>query len=54
MDLSVFLLASNLITTNQSVFQANDSYINRLLSVTHKTYKSFDNGLKVTDVFGRM
>ena len=46
-----FPLDNKLITTNQSGFKPGDFYINQLLSITHKIYKSFDNGLEVRSVF---
>ena len=33
------------IATNQSSFKPGDSCINQLLSIIHKIYKSFDDGL---------
>ena len=46
-----FLTESNLISSNQSGFKPGDSCINQLLSITHKIYKSFDNGFEVRGVF---
>ena len=46
-----FFLDNKLISTNQSGFKPGDSCINQLLSITHKIYKSFDDGLEVRSVF---
>ena len=40
-----------LISHSQSGFKPGDSYINQLLLITHKIYKSFDDGLDVRGVF---
>ena len=36
---------------NQSGFKLGDSCINQLLSLIHKIYKSFDDGLDVRGIF---
>ena len=41
----------NLICHNQSVLKPSNSSINKLLSITHEIYKSFDDGLDVCDSF---
>ena len=41
-----FSLANRLISPNQFGPKLGDSCINRLLSITHGIYKSFDNGLE--------
>ena len=46
-----FFTENNLICPNQSGFKPGDSCINQLLSITHKIYKSFDDGLKVRGIF---
>ena len=46
-ELFNFLLENNLISPNQSGFKPGDSCINQLLSITHKIYNSFDEGLEV-------
>ena len=46
-----FLIEKNLISSNQSDFEPGDSCINQLVSITHVTCKSFDDGFKVRDVF---
>ena len=46
-----FLIENYLISSNQFVFKPGDSGINKLLSITHKTYKSFDDGFEVKGVF---
>ena len=50
-DLFNFFLENNLILPNQSGFKPGDSCINQLLSMTHKIYNSFDEGLEVRSVF---
>ena len=50
-ELLNFLLENNLISPNQSGFKPGDSCINQLLSITHKIYNSFDEGLEVKSVF---
>ena len=46
-----FFTKNDLISHNQSRFKTGDSCIKQLLSITHKIYKLFDNGLDVCDVF---
>ena len=46
-----FFIANELISSNQSGFKPGDSCINQLLSITHKIYKSFDDGYEVRGVF---
>ena len=46
-----FFIQNNLITTNQSSFKTGDSCIKHLISITHKIYKSFDDGYEVRGVF---
>ena len=46
-----FFLKNKLITPHQSGFRPGDSCIYQLLSITHKIYKSFDDGLEVGSVF---
>ena len=41
------LIASELISSNQSGFNPGDSCINQLLSITNEIYKSFDDGYDV-------
>ena len=50
-ELLNFLLENNLISPSQSGFNPGDSSINQLLSITHKIYNSFDEGLEVRSVF---
>ena len=40
-----------LIYPNQSGFKPADSCINRLLSITHEIFKSFDDGLEIRSIF---
>ena len=44
-------IENKLIATNQPGFKPGDSCINKLLSITHAIYKSFDEGQKVKGVF---
>ena len=46
-----FFTPNNLISPNQLGFKPGDLCINQLLSITHKIYKSFDDGLE--EVFFR-
>ena len=41
-----FFTFNNLISPNQSGFKPGDSCINQLLSISHKIYKLFDDGLE--------
>ena len=45
-----FFIQNNLITPNESDFKTGDLCINQLISITHKIYKSFDDGYKVLGV----
>ena len=46
-----FLLETNLVSSNQYRFRPGDSYINQLLSITHKIFQSFDEVFEVRSVF---
>ena len=46
-----FFIENDLISPNQSSFKPGDSCINQFLSITHDTYKSFDCGYEVRDLF---
>ena len=46
-----FFLKNNLISSNHSGFKQGDSCIYQLLSITHETYQSFDNGFEVRAIF---
>ena len=46
-----FFTENNLISQNQSGFKPGDSCTNQLLPITHKIYKSFDEGHEVQYVF---
>ena len=50
-DMFRFLIKNNLISSNQSSFKPVDSCINKLLSISHKIYKSFDDGFEMRGVF---
>ena len=50
-EMFIYLSANNLIPKNQSGFQPGDFCINQLLSITHKFFTSFDNGLQVRSIF---
>ena len=47
----IFFLTIKLIKTNHSGFEPRVSCINQLLSITHKIYQSFNDGLEVRSVF---
>ena len=49
-EMFIYFSANKLISKNQSGFQPGDSCINQLLSITHKIFTSFDNGLEVRSV----
>ena len=46
-----YLIVNNVISSHQSSFKGGDSCINQLLSITHKIYKSYDEGFEVRGVF---
>ena len=46
-----FLIANEVIFSNQSRFKPGDCYINQLLSITRKIHKSFDDEYEVRGVF---
>ena len=46
-----YFIENELISLKQSGFKPQDSYINLLLSITHKIYQSFDSGFEVRGVF---
>ena len=46
-----FFLDKGLISANQLGFKAGDSCINRLLSMAHNIFKSFDDDYTVRSVF---
>ena len=46
-----FFTENNLISDNQSGFKPGDSCVNQLLSITHETYRLFDDNLEVRAVF---
>ena len=46
-----FFFENELISRHQSSFKHGDSCIDQLLSVTHETYQSFDEGFDVPTVF---
>ena len=43
-----------MISQNQSGFKPGDSCVDQLISITHKMYQSFDDGLEVRGVFLNM
>ena len=45
-----FFTENDLISPNQSGFKPGDSCINQLLSIIHKNYNSFDDGLEVRGI----
>ena len=46
-----FFTENNFKTPNQSGFRPGNSCVNQLLAITHKIYKSFDEGLEVRGLF---
>ena len=46
-----FFIENKLISSRQSGFKLGDSCINQFLSITHKIYSSFDEGLEVRIIF---
>ena len=50
-ELFTFFTDNNLISPDQSGFRPGDSCVNQLIAITHKIYKSFDDGLEVRGVF---
>ena len=50
-NIDEFFTENNLISLDQSDFKPGDSSINQLLFITHKIYKSFENGLEVWGIF---
>ena len=46
-----FFTENNLISPNQSGFKPGGSFVNKILSITHQTFKSLDNGHDVYSVF---
>ena len=46
-----FFTENNLRSPNQSDFKPGDSCINQLLTITHKIYNCFDDGLDVQGIF---
>ena len=46
-----FFIENSLISSKQSGFKKEDSFINQLLSVTHDTYQSLNQGCEVSGVF---
>ena len=47
----IFNKIFNPTSKNQSDFKLGDSCIHQLLSITHKIFTSFDNGLEIRSVF---
>ena len=46
-----YFIENDLISHNQSSFKPGDSCINRLLSISHEIYKSFDESYVTRVVF---
>ena len=46
-----FFIVSNLISPSQSSFKPGSSCVNQLLSITHNSFKPFDDGLETKIVF---
>ena len=49
-EMSTFFTENNLVSPNQSRFRPGDSCVNQLLVMTHKIYKSFDEGFVVRGI----
>ena len=49
-ELFTFFTDNNLISPNQSGFRPGDSCVNQLIAITHKIYKSLDDGREVRGV----
>ena len=49
-----FFIENDVISQHQSGFKPGDSCISQLLSITHETYQSFDEGFDVSSVFCNM
>ena len=50
-ELYKFLNENDLLSSNQSGLRPGDSWINKLNSITHEIYQSFDDGSEVRGVF---
>ena len=50
-NLFEYFIKNNLISQNQSGFKPGDSCLNQLISITHKIYQYFDDGLEVRGGF---
>ena len=50
-EMFTFSTENNLISPNQSGFRPGDSCVNQLLAITHKIYKSLDEGFEVRGIF---
>ena len=50
-ELFAFFTDNSVTSPNRSGFRAGDSCVNQLIAITHKIYKSFDDGLEVRGVF---
>ena len=46
-----FFIENSLISKNESGFRPDDSCINKLFSIAHEIYQSFDDNLEVRAVF---
>ena len=49
-EMFTFFTENDLISPNQSGFRPGESCVNQLLAITHKIYKSFDEGFEVRGV----
>ena len=47
----LYSIESNLISENQSGFKPGDSWVNKLLTITHQIFASFDDNYEVRGVF---
>ena len=47
----LYSIENNLISENQSGFKPGDSWVNKLLTITHQIFSSFDDNYEVRGVF---
>ena len=47
----LYSIENNLISENQSGFKPGDSWVNKLLTITHQIFSSFDDNYEVKGIF---
>ena len=47
----LYSIENNLTSENQSGFKPGDSWVNKLLTITHQIFSSFDDNYEVRGVF---